>query len=145
MTTSGAGGQPLHILLVEDDDVDVMAVRRAFHQQRIGNPIHVAADGEEALALLRVEGADALPRPVVLMVDLNMPRMNGLELIRTIRADEALKKLPVYVLTTSGKVSHREAADALGVVGYGIKADVARDFEQVLRKLGLGVRLVSFS
>ena len=89
----------LNILLVEDDQVDVMNVKRAFDKNRIANPLFVAADGIEALELLR---SDTVPRERrLVLLDLNMPRMNGIEFLRELRADPQLQLTPVVVLTTS--------------------------------------------
>src|SRR5579871_6578585 len=93
----------LNILLVEDDELDVMNVQRAFRKNNIVNPLYVAGNGLEALAMLRGEdGAPEFPgeRRLVLL-DLNMPRMNGIEFLRALRADPALAMIPVVVLTTS--------------------------------------------
>ena len=89
----------LNILLVEDDQVDVMNVRRAFDKNRIANPLFVAGDGAEGLAMLR-SGQVPRDRRIVLL-DLNMPRMTGIEFLRELRADAALQHTPVVVLTTS--------------------------------------------
>ena len=86
------------IFLVEDDEVDVMTMRRALKDLRIGNPLSIAGDGEAALQMLR-EGRIA--RPCVILLDLNMPRMGGLEFLRVIKADADFRSIPVIVLTTS--------------------------------------------
>ena len=89
------GNKP--VILVEDDRVDQMTVRRAFRDLKITNPLIIAANGEEALVYLR----DAVnPRPCLILLDLNMPRMNGLEFLAIAKKDEQLKMLPVVVLTT---------------------------------------------
>jgi two-component system, chemotaxis family, response regulator Rcp1 len=94
--------QDVNILVVDDDDIDVRAVRRGFQQQRISNPIFVAHDGVEGLEMLRGTGGKArLPRPYLILLDLNMPRMDGREVLAELKADDALKHLPVVVLTTS--------------------------------------------
>ncbi len=133
---------PLHILLVEDNEDDIAAVRLAFQRRRIANPIHIARDGERALELLRATGDDALPRPLLLMVDVHLPKLSGPDLVRAIRADDALKELPVYVLTSTEKV--RDEMTALGVIGYGVKSEIGADFDRVLARMGMGVRLVEF-
>ena len=84
----------VHILLVEDDEVDVRALRWAFNKLKIANPLTVANDGVEALELLK-----AMPRPYLIITDINMPRMNGIELLRSIREDEQLRDSIVFVLT----------------------------------------------
>ena len=111
--------RPLNILLVEDDDVDVMNVRRAFRQFHIMNPLFVASDGVEALSMLR-SGAVPSERRLVLL-DLNMPRMNGIELLRELRSDPSLHATPVVVLTTSDDERDRIEAYNLHVAGYLVK------------------------
>ena len=92
----------VNLLLVDDDEVDVQGLKRAFAKSRIGNPITVARDGIEALEFLRGEnGRPQLPKPHLILLDLNMPRMNGLEFLKEIRADEDLKKSVVFMITTS--------------------------------------------
>ena len=109
----------LNILLVEDDEVDVMNVRRAFRQFHIMNPVFLASDGVEALEMLR-SGQVPSERRLILL-DLNMPRMNGIELLRELRADSALHTTPVVVLTTSDDERDRIEAYNLHVAGYLVK------------------------
>lgn len=93
----------LHILLVDDDEVDVMNVQRAFKKNNIINPLYTAGNGLEALTLLRGDGTTP-PIPStrrLILLDLNMPKMNGLEFLRTLREDPELRALTVVVLTTS--------------------------------------------
>ena len=81
--------KPIQILLVEDDQVDIMNVKRAFSKKGIANPLHIASNGLEALDMLR--GPNALdPLPQIILLDINMPKMNGLEFLRELRNDEAL-------------------------------------------------------
>ena len=109
----------LNILLVEDDQVDVMNVKRAFERNRILNPLHVASDGIEALEMLRGGTIPAGRR--IILLDLNMPRMNGIEFLRELRADPALNPTPVVVLTTSNDDRDRIEAYNLNVAGYLLK------------------------
>jgi CheY-like chemotaxis protein len=106
----------LHILLVEDDEVDVMNVRRAFEKNKILNPLYVAADGREALGMLK-DGRVPRERRLVLL-DLNMPGMNGFEFLRELRGDRELKLTPVVVLTTSGDEQDKVDAYGFNVAGY---------------------------
>jgi CheY-like chemotaxis protein len=106
----------LHILLVEDDDVDVINVKRAFAKNKILNPLYVAANGLEALSMLR-DGIVPLARRLVLL-DLNMPGMGGIEFLRELRADPKLRATPVVVLTTSGDEKDRIDAYDFHVAGY---------------------------
>jgi CheY-like chemotaxis protein len=112
----------LHILLVDDDEIDVMNVQRAFKKNNIVNPLYVAHNGIEALELLRSAGADAIPRERrLILLDLNMPRMNGLEFLRELRADPDLRALSVIVLTTSDDERDKVEAFNLNVAGYIVK------------------------
>jgi CheY-like chemotaxis protein len=110
----------LHILLVDDDDVDVMNVKRAFKRNNIVNPLYVASDGIEALDMLRDKRAIPGERRLILL-DLNMPRMNGLEFLRTLRDDPQLRSLTVVVLTTSDDERDKVEAYNLNVAGYILK------------------------
>jgi CheY-like chemotaxis protein len=112
----------LNILLVDDDEVDVMNVQRAFRKNNILNPLYVAHNGLEALELLRGDGPDAVPRDRrLILLDLNMPKMNGLEFLREIRADPELHNLTVIVLTTSDDERDKVEAYNLNVAGYIVK------------------------
>ena len=109
----------LNILLVEDDEVDVMNVKRAFTKHNITNPLFVAGDGLEALEVLRSNDFP-LGRRIVLL-DLNMPRMNGIEFLREVRNDPQLAATPIVVLTTSNDDRDKIDAYNLNVAGYLLK------------------------
>lgn len=128
--------EPMTVLLVEDDDGDAKAVRRAFDGSRIANPVIRVRDGVEALALLRGEAGIAPEEPMFLLVDLNMPRMNGLELVRAIRADPRLTHHIIFVLTTSRDPQDIREAYASHVAGYILKQDAGRDFLALVHTLG---------
>jgi CheY-like chemotaxis protein len=123
----------LNILLVEDDEVDVMNVRRAFQKNNIANPLFVAGDGEEALARLR-NGEVPAERRIVLL-DLNMPRMNGIEFLREVRADPELARTTVVVLTTSSDERDKIDAYNLNVAGYLLKPVTFSNFCEVMATL----------
>jgi CheY-like chemotaxis protein len=126
-------GRELNILLVEDDEIDVMNVRRAFEKNRINNPVFVAGNGIEALALLRGTALPATRRLVLL--DLNMPKMNGIEFLREVRKDPALSSTPVVVLTTSNSDRDKVAAYGLHVAGYLLKPVTFKDFVELMAAL----------
>ena len=113
----------LNILLVEDDSVDVMNVQRAFVKNNITNPLHIAFNGVEALNMLR--GSNGKPKlnpsPRIILLDINMPKMNGLEFLREIRNDEDLKSVSVFVMTTSNDDQDKIEAYNLNVAGYILK------------------------
>jgi len=94
--------QPVHVLLVEDDPGDVLMTKEAFEHYKLRNVLHAVTDGEQALHFLRRTGgyADA-PRPGLILLDLNLPRLDGLEVLAELKADPALKVIPVVILTTS--------------------------------------------
>lgn len=116
------------VLLVEDDQVDAEAVRRAFQKQKIANPLVEVNDGVEALSLLRGEQGNPLPRPYIILLDLNMPRMNGLEFLKHLREDEKLRDSIVFVLTTSDDNRDKLAAYEQHVAGYMVKSRAGKDF-----------------
>jgi len=128
----------INILLVEDDEVDVMNVQRAFKKNHILNPLHVAGNGLEALAMLRGDGvAQITPHPKIILLDLNMPRMNGIEFLQELRADPQLKALSVFVLTTSNDDQDKVAAYDLNVAGYILKPVELDNFIHAVKTMDL--------
>lgn len=110
------------ILLVEDDQMDIMNVQRELRKHNVTVPLHVARNGREALNMLRGEGGqERIPKPSVVMLDLNMPRMNGLELLEILRSDPDFVGLNVFITTTSDLETDRLKAQDLAVSGYIIK------------------------
>lgn len=122
--------QQLNILLVEDDEVDVMTVKRAFKNNHIMNPLFVAADGIEALEKLRSSEVPKGRRLVLL--DLNMPRMNGIEFLEELRKDPELAATPVVVLTTSNDDQDKVQAYNMNVAGYLLKPVTFQNFCDVM-------------
>ncbi|MBA3817473.1 MAG: response regulator [Deltaproteobacteria bacterium] len=122
--------QRIHLLLVEDDDLDVMNVHRALAQAPEVASITVARDGIEALKLLR---AGELPTErLILVIDLRMPRMSGIDMLKELRGDARLKRIPAVVLTTSDDPQDREAAYGLGAAGYFVKPAAPGKFRQIM-------------
>ncbi|MGB3757194.1 MAG: response regulator [Rivularia sp. (in: cyanobacteria)] len=114
----------VNILLVEDDEVDIMNVERAFKKAAIKNPLYIARNGIEALVMLRGGNEKLLEVPNerrLILLDINMPKMSGLEFLQTIRADKALKFTPVVMLTTSNQDKDMIEAFDLNVAGYLLK------------------------
>ena len=125
----------INILLVEDDEVDVMNVKRAFRKYKITNPLFIAGNGIEALSMLRNSDPSALEVPKsrrLILLDLNMPKMNGLEFLQELRQDEELKRSPVIVLTTSDEDKDRIEAYNLNVAGYILKPVTFTNFAEVM-------------
>ena len=129
------------VLLVEDDSVDRMAVQRAFKTARIGNEIFTAKDGVEGLEVLR---AGKVPEPFIILLDLNMPRMNGVEFLQELRKDEKLHRSVVFVLTTSREEEDRTKAYDLNVAGYIVKSDVGNGFLKLVEMLDCYWKIVEF-
>ncbi|GAA4346674.1 response regulator [Hymenobacter saemangeumensis] len=110
------------ILLVEDDQMDVMNVQRELRRQNINVPVVHARNGREALKMLRGEGGEPkIEKPSLVMLDINMPRMNGLELLEVLRSDPEFVNLNVFIMTTSDLETDRLKAQELAVSGYIIK------------------------
>ena len=120
----------INILLVEDDEVDVMTVKRAFARANISNPIYVATNGLEGLEMLR---KDAIPaRRRLVLLDINMPKMNGIEFLRELRSDPELQHVTVVALTTSNADRDRVEAYKLNVAGYLLKPVTFQQFAEVM-------------
>lgn len=122
-----------NIILIEDDELDVMNVQRAFRKNNISNPLWVARNGVEALELLR---GDEVPQERrLILLDLNMPKMNGIEFLRELRADPELAPTPVVVLTTSDHERDRVEAYNLNVAGYLLKPVTFGNFVEAMATL----------
>jgi CheY-like chemotaxis protein len=126
-------GKLLNVLLVDDDKIDVMNVRRAFERNNIANPMFVAHNGLEALELLR--GGIVPTRNRLVLLDINMPRMNGIEFLRELRADADLQSTCVVVLTTSNEERDRVDAYRLNVAGYLLKPVTFASFVALMAAL----------
>ncbi len=133
MSAGHTSARPLNIVLVEDDEVDVINVQRAFERANIRAPVFRAAVGVVALALLRDPSTPAERRLVLL--DLNLPRMNGIEFLRALRGDELLRRTPVIVLTTSNDDHDKLQAFELNVAGYLLKPVTFGSFVDLMSAL----------
>lgn len=120
------------ILLVEDDVVDQMTVQRAMKDCNITNRLGIAGNGEEALERLRNSGAEL---PGIILLDLNMPRMNGIEFLEEVKRDESIKMIPVVVLTTSKEERDKTESFKLGVAGYMVKPTDYVRFVDVMKTI----------
>lgn len=120
------------ILLVEDDEVDAMTVRRALKDLHVVNPLEHVENGEEALTYLRQPDQ---VQPCIILLDLNMPVMGGIEFLQVIKHDAALRRTPVVVLTTSDEQQDKVASFDLGVAGYIRKPVDYRQFVEAVRKV----------
>lgn len=117
------------LLIVDDDDIDAIALERALRKLRLLNTVHRARDGLEALNMLR---ANTIQSPYIILLDLNMPRMNGLEFLQILRTDPSLTHAVVFVLTTSKSDEDLVAAYREHVAGYVLKQHMDRDFLEVI-------------
>jgi CheY-like chemotaxis protein len=125
--------QKIEILVVEDDDIDAKGITRAIEKLQIANPVTRVRDGSEALALLRNENGQSINRPYLILLDINMPRMNGLELLEELRSDEHLKDSIVFVLTTSRAAEDKVAAFKHNVAGYMVKSNLEEGYISALK------------
>jgi len=122
------------ILLAEDDSVDAMTVKRAFKELKVTNPLMHRLNGEEALDYLRGNGNE---KPCVILLDLNMPKMNGIEFLKVVKADSEFKKIPVIVLTTSKDDQDKVDSFELSVAGYIVKPVDYKKFVEAMRIINL--------
>ena len=126
--------QPVNILLVEDDQIDAKAFFRAIDKLKITNPVTLARDGVEAWEILKgINGHTPMPRPYIVILDINMPRMSGIELLRKLREDEDLRDSIVFVLTTSNDDQDKIEAFNLNVAGYMLKSDIGNSFMRAVQ------------
>lgn len=122
------------ILLVEDDEVDAMTVKRALRDINVTNGLDIVKNGEEALEFLRAPQNEA---PGIILLDLNMPRMNGIEFLQVAKKDKLLKRIPVVVLTTSKAEQDKVDSFDLGVAGFMIKPVDYLQFVEVVKAIDL--------
>jgi len=121
----------VNILLVEDDEIDVMNVKRAFKKNHILNPLFVAENGLEALNMLSGDNnVEQIPFPRIILLDLNMPKMGGIEFLRRIRQEDRFKSISVFIMTTSNEDRDKIEAYKLNVAGYIIKPLSINSFVQ---------------
>ncbi len=132
--------EPVRLLLVEDDEADILLSQRAFERANIWNKVDVVRDGREALDYLHNEGAYAdqskYPRPDLILLDLNMPRKDGREALREIKADPLLRAIPVVVLTTSSADEDILRSYDLGVNSYVEKPVTFPKLVELITELG---------
>jgi len=122
------------ILFVEDDSIDAMTIKRAFMELKVTNPLVHKANGGQALEYLRSKGNK---KPCVILLDLNMPKMNGIEFLKIVKADDELKSIPVVVLTISEEERDIAESFRLSVGGYIVKPVDYKKFVEAVRLLNL--------
>ncbi|HCL00070.1 MAG TPA: two-component system response regulator [Candidatus Marinimicrobia bacterium] len=123
-----------NILLVEDDRIDVMTVKRALKDINVTNKLDIVNNGEEAIEFLRDKNND---RPCIILLDLNMPRMNGIEFLKAAREEKLLDKIPVVILTTSQEEQDKVESFKLTVSGYMIKPVDYQQFVETIKTINL--------
>jgi CheY-like chemotaxis protein len=140
------GKEPFVVLMAEDNEHDIVATKRAWKKHYIANPLYIVKDGEECLDFLRKKGKysepGAAPRPGILLLDINMPKMDGLSVLKEIRKDEDLRRLPVIILTTSKAEEDRLRGYDLGVNAYVVKPVGFENFSGAVRTISLFWQLV---
>lgn len=125
------------ILIVEDDELDLMTLKRALVRVGLDNPVFVAKDGVEALQMIHGEDGHVGPDgPYLIILDLNLPRMNGFEFLEEIRLDSATNRTPVFVMTTSASEADRNRAYDYQVAGYILKCRYGEELFEAVRMLG---------
>ena len=131
-------------LLVDDDQISIMAMKRALKKLKIVNKTLEAKDGQEALDILRAAADKATGKlpPFIVTLDLNMPRMHGLEFLESVRADPALQRIVVFVFTTSDMPRDIQSAYSRNVAGYLVKENPSETFSEALEMLGSYSRIV---
>ncbi len=138
--------RPFEVLLAEDDEHDVVAIKRAWKKHHVANPLYVVNDGEDCLDFLHQRGKysepGSAPRPGILLLDINMPKLDGLSVLKSIREDENLHRLPVIVLTTSKAEEDRLKSYDLGANAYIVKPVGFDNFSRAVRTISLFWQLV---
>jgi CheY-like chemotaxis protein len=141
----GLTGNTVNILLVDDDKVDVMAVKRSFRELKIANPVIEARNGIEALDCLRGQnGREKVSSPCLVLLDLNMPRMGGIEFLAELRRDPDLRGTLVFVMTTSAAEDDRTRAYQKNVAGYVLKHRPGQSFLEAISMLEHYWRVIEF-
>ncbi len=140
---SGGANQPVTFLIVDDDKVSIMAMKRALRKMNVVNPVVTAGDGQEALDILRGEaGKEKILTPFLVTLDLNMPRMGGIEFLEEIRDDPDLCSVVVFVMTTSDAPQDIASAYERNVAGYIVKENAAESFAKALDMIEVYSKLV---
>jgi len=122
----------LSVLLIDDDDVALEAVQRSLHKYNVMCPVYTACDGLEGLDILReTHPSKKIPKPFLVLLDLNMPRMNGFEFLNELRSDPLLRETVVFVLTTSNNDADRNKAYNENIAGYMVKSAVGPQFQKL--------------
>ncbi|MEO3414605.1 response regulator [Roseovarius sp. CAU 1744] len=137
--------QPVRFLIIDDDQVSILAIKRALKKLKIVNPVQVARDGREALEMLRAElGESSVLPPCLVTLDLNMPRMNGFEFLEEVRNDPALHRLVIFVLSTSDAPTDVAMAYDNNIAGYIVKDNLGNSFVKALDMIDCFAKVIEF-
>lgn len=137
--------ETVNILIVDDDEVDRRHIQRGLQKHKISNPVYFAEDGLEALELLRgTGGKQKVPRPHLILLDLNMPRMDGVKFLEAIRNDDQLDDSVIFVLTTSNRDEDKTAAYKKHIAGYVLKSEAGEGFLKMVELIEKYVLTVQF-
>ena len=140
------GKEPFVVLMAEDDEHDIVAIKRAWKKHHVANPLYIVNDGEECLDFLYQRGKysqpDSAPRPGILLLDIKMPKVDGLAVLRHIREEKVLRHLPVVILTTSKAEEDRFKSYELGANAYIVKPLGFENFSEAVRTINLFWELV---
>lgn len=145
VTGQDTGREFVKFLIVDDDAVCIMSIKRTFKKLGIRNPLFTAVDGCDALELLRGDrDTEEIVRPYVVLLDLNMPRMGGLEFLETVRKDPDLRRIIIFVMTTSDAPRDITAAYDQNIAGYVMKDNAFHSFSEALAMIENYARLIIF-
>lgn len=138
--------ETIHVLVVEDDEVDIMNIERAFAKNNVRNPLHITRNGVEALNKLygRNDVARLNPQPKIILLDINMPKMGGLEFLTELRKDATFNSTVIFILTTSNNEKDKLAAYNLNIAGYILKPVQFNDFIDLVSVINLYWALLEF-
>lgn len=138
--------KPMTVLLAEDNEHDIVATKRAWKKNKIENSLRIVRDGEECLDYLYRRGKysepESAPRPCLLLLDINMPKIGGIEVLRQIRGDDKMKSLPVVILTTSRTEEDKTECYNLNVNAYIVKPVGFENFADAISKINLFWQIV---
>lgn len=133
------------IFLLEDDNIHAISIEKAFRKSKIKNPIIRAKDGVEGLEMLRGQHPEHhVKQPFIMLIDINMPRMDGIEFLREVRTDPQLRSSIAFILTTSKRDQDKLAAYDLFVAGYMVKENAGKDFLRLIGMVDFFWRIVDF-
>lgn len=133
----------IEVLIAEDEDLDRFLLESAFKKKQVTNPIRFFENGREMISFLKENVSDSLHDKFIVLTDLNMPIMNGFELLAELRSDPLMRRIPVFVLTSSSDETDIKRASELGLAGYISKENAGEDFMQGIELIGKWITICS--